>query len=117
PAQTKIDLFARSGSYPYTKAKNDKLTKALVKFIIQDTQPISLATSRNRQGYLGVTCSWLDSDFKIHEVLLSLTYVRYPHTANVIQEKLEEVIENWGLTRKLVVGKDLMPVEVLMARA
>ncbi|CAG8839434.1 24300_t:CDS:2, partial [Cetraspora pellucida] len=81
PAQTKIDLFARSGSYPYTKAKNDKLTKALT-------------------GYLGVTCSWLDSDFKIHEVLLSLTFVRYPHTANVIQEKLEEVIENWGLTRK-----------------
>ncbi|CAG8735591.1 22232_t:CDS:2 [Cetraspora pellucida] len=44
--------------------------------------------------------SWLDSDFKIHEVLLSLTYVQYPHTANVIQEKLE-VIEKWSLKGKV----------------
>ncbi|CAG8554858.1 8803_t:CDS:2 [Cetraspora pellucida] len=88
---------------------NDKLVKALVKFLILDAQPISLVVSSNlhefikeldpmfsfpdEKRYLGVTCSWLDSDFKIHEVLLSLTYVRYPHTANVIQEKLEEVIE------------------------
>ncbi|CAG8710331.1 12180_t:CDS:2 [Cetraspora pellucida] len=43
----------------------------------------------------------LYSDFKIHEVLLSFTYVRYPHTANVIQEKLEEVIEKWGLKGKV----------------
>src|SRR5260364_68499 len=60
-----------------------------------------LWTSRNRQGYLGITCSWLDSDFKIHEVLLSLTYIRYPHTADVIKEKLEETIEAWGLTEKV----------------
>ncbi|CAG8750834.1 20207_t:CDS:2, partial [Cetraspora pellucida] len=131
PAQTKIDLFARSGSYSYTKAKNDKLTKALVKFIIQDAQPISLAVSPN-------FCEF------IKELNPSITFPYICHTANVIQEKLEEVIENWGLTRKvysittdnganmkvainkmsniiripcsahtlqLVVGKGLMPVE------
>ncbi|CAG8489150.1 22907_t:CDS:2, partial [Cetraspora pellucida] len=93
PAQTKIDLFARSGSYSYTKVKNDKLTKALIMrkklkdSITYCSLTTNLWTSRNRQGY--------------------------PHTANVIQEKLEEVIENWGLTGKLVVGKGLMPVEII----
>ncbi|CAG8856744.1 1478_t:CDS:1, partial [Gigaspora margarita] len=157
PKQIKIDFFAKSGSHPHTKSKNDKLTKALVKFLIQDAQPISLAvssnfhefikeldpmfslpnekcvkqiihilynksfeimqkklkdsitycslttdlwTSCNRQEYLGITCLWLDSDFKIHEVLLSLTYIRYPYTADIIKEKLEETIEAWGLTEK-----------------
>lgn len=123
---------------------------ALVKFIVCSAQPISLWTGRNRQGYLGVTCSWIDPEFKIHEILLSLSYVRYPHTAEVIQEKLEKIMSDWGLTEKvhsvttdnganmkaainrmantiripctahtlqLVVGKGLMPVEVLVARA
>ncbi|CAG8479792.1 14960_t:CDS:2 [Dentiscutata erythropus] len=52
PMQTTIDLFARSGPYPYTKSKNDKLTKALVKFLIHDAQPISFAVSPNFHEFI-----------------------------------------------------------------
>ncbi|CAG8790343.1 44766_t:CDS:2, partial [Gigaspora margarita] len=52
PKQIKIDFFAKSGSYPYTKSKNNKLTKALVKFLIQDAQPISLAVSPNFREFI-----------------------------------------------------------------
>lgn len=38
-------------------------------------------TAKNRQGFLGVTCSFLDKDFTIHEITLTIEYVRYPHTA------------------------------------
>ncbi|CAG8603250.1 3887_t:CDS:2 [Cetraspora pellucida] len=44
----------------------------------------------------------IDSEFKIHEILLSLTYVKYSHTANTIQEKLEDIISDWGLTEKMI---------------
>ncbi|CAG8765904.1 39639_t:CDS:2, partial [Gigaspora margarita] len=47
PKQTKIDIFARSGSYPHTESKNDKLTKELIKFFICNAQPISLVVSSN----------------------------------------------------------------------
>ncbi|CAG8767175.1 7813_t:CDS:2, partial [Gigaspora margarita] len=52
PKQIKIDFFAKSGSHPHTKSKNHKLTKALVKFLIQDAQPISLAVSPNFHEFI-----------------------------------------------------------------
>ncbi|CAG8550980.1 16325_t:CDS:2, partial [Cetraspora pellucida] len=69
--------------------------------ITQNGPRLSESDSYNRQEYFGVTCSWIDPEFKIYKILLSLSYVRYPHTANVIQEKLENIIANWGLIRKI----------------
>ncbi|CAG8812985.1 30559_t:CDS:2, partial [Gigaspora margarita] len=61
PNKSKSIFFAKSGSYPYTKSKNDKLTKALVKFFIQDAQPISLAVSPNFREFI----KELDSMFSL----------------------------------------------------
>ena len=38
-------------------------------------------TARNKQEFLGVTCSFLDKNFVIHEITLAVEYIRYPHTA------------------------------------
>ncbi|GBC10070.1 hypothetical protein RclHR1_09310005 [Rhizophagus clarus] len=44
------------------------------KFVEKNAISVSLTTDmwtgRNRQGFLGVTCSFLDKNFKIHEVIL-----------------------------------------------
>src|SRR4051812_2408591 len=36
-----------------------------------------LWTARNWQGYIGVTCCFLDEKFQLHEIVLTVTYVRY----------------------------------------
>ena len=50
-------------------------------------------TARNRQGFLGVTCSFLDKNFIIHEVTLTVEYVRYPHTGENIYDTLFVILD------------------------
>ena len=51
-------------------------------------------TARSGQGYIGVTCSYIDSKFTLHEITLTVNHVRYSHTAEHIAESLEETLEN-----------------------
>ena len=62
---------------------------------------LDLWTAKNRQGYLGITCSFLDNTFNLREFILDIAYIRYPHTANHILESLEQVLEEWKI-RELV---------------
>ncbi|CAG8765234.1 797_t:CDS:2, partial [Rhizophagus irregularis] len=56
-----------------------------------------LWTSKSRHSYLGVTATWLSSDFKFREVLLSCNHIEYPHTGEVISEELFQIIHRWRL--------------------
>ena len=58
-------------------------------------------TGRNRQGFLGVTCSFLDKNFMIHEIILTIEYIRYPHTAQNISDALFVILDQWGLREKV----------------
>jgi hypothetical protein len=58
-------------------------------------------TSRSRKGYIGVTCSFVDKNWKLVEVTLTVQYVPYPHTANHIRETLENIINYWDLNGKI----------------
>lgn len=58
-------------------------------------------TARNRQGFLGVTCSFLDKTFKIQEIILTIEYVRYPHTAENISDTLLALLDEWELREKV----------------
>ena len=111
---------------------------------------LDLWTSRSRQGYLGVTCSFIDSKWKLKEFTLTIEYVRYPHTAIHILETLEFILEEWKIRDKvytittdngsnvkkaiddmkeikwlgciahtlhLVVGKGMIPAQILIMRA
>src|SRR5438045_4666913 len=51
-----------------------------------------LWTSKSRHSYLGVTATWLSSDFKFREVLLSCNHLAHLHTGEVIDEELFQVI-------------------------
>src|SRR5207302_5178628 len=39
--------------------------------------------------------------FELHEVTLTVNYVRYPHTSQHIAESLEETLAEWNLREKL----------------
>lgn len=57
-------------------------------------------TGRNRQGFLGVTCSFSDKNFTIHEVILTIEHIRYPHTSQNISDALFVILDEWGLRDK-----------------
>jgi hypothetical protein len=58
-------------------------------------------TARNRQGFLGVTCSFLDKNFILHEIVLTVEYVKYPHTSQHIAETLITILNEWNIKEKV----------------
>jgi hypothetical protein len=60
-----------------------------------------LWTARNRQGFLGVTCCFLDKNFTIQEVILTIEYMKYPHTAQNISDTLLAILDSWELKDKV----------------
>ena len=58
-------------------------------------------TAKNRQGFLGVTCFFLDKNFVIQEVILTVEYVRYPHTAENISDALLVILDQWEIREKV----------------
>lgn len=74
-------------------------------FVEDNAVSVSLTTDmwtgRNRQGYLGVTCSFLDKNFTIHEIILTIEYIRYPHTAQNISDALFVILDQWYLRDKV----------------
>jgi hypothetical protein len=60
-----------------------------------------LWTSRSKQGFFAVTCHFITSSFEMIEVTLAIRYIPYPHTANAIQELLEEIIFEWKIQDKV----------------
>jgi hypothetical protein len=83
-------------NYSFPKLKN---------MLSIETTSVSLTmdlwTARNRQGYLGVTCSYFDQSFKLREFTLDITYVRYPHTAVHIKDTLENILNEWNIREKV----------------
>ena len=49
-----------------------------------------------------MTLHWLSSDFEIYNVILAVEKMEYPHTGERIKEYLNEKIEEFGLTGKII---------------
>ncbi|CAG8588011.1 2981_t:CDS:2 [Cetraspora pellucida] len=62
---------------------------------------IDLWTAKNWQGFFGVTCSYIDQQFHLNEVTLTIQHVQYPHTVNNIYETVENIIRYWNLMGKV----------------
>lgn len=86
------------------KAYNFTLPTMIGK-IKADAKSVSVTTdmwtARNGQGYIGVTCSYIDAKFNLNEITLTVNYVRYPHTSQHIAESLEETFNEWNLREKV----------------
>ncbi|CAG8704546.1 6155_t:CDS:2, partial [Scutellospora calospora] len=58
-------------------------------------------SSRTNQAYIGVTVTWINSNFELKEALLTIQLLPSLHTAEAIEDSLNQVITNWGLTGRV----------------
>ncbi|CAB5351368.1 unnamed protein product [Rhizophagus irregularis] len=56
-----------------------------------------LWTGRNQKGFLEITCSYIDPEFILKEVILAIEYVQYPHNAEHIAECFEGILKKWKI--------------------
>ncbi|CAB5336226.1 unnamed protein product [Rhizophagus irregularis] len=93
PKYIKLLIFK---AYNYSKP-------LIIEKLEKDANAVSLTcdlwTGRNRQGFLGIICSYLDPEFQLHEVILSVQYIPYSHTDH-IGDTLLAVLDEWGLQDK-----------------
>ncbi|CAG8753689.1 14990_t:CDS:2, partial [Cetraspora pellucida] len=63
------------------------------------TTAIHLSTdlwmAKSQHGYLGVMVTWLSSDFKFQEALLSCNQLAYLHNSKLISKELFQIICKW----------------------
>jgi hypothetical protein len=60
-----------------------------------------LWTAYSRDGYLGVTVSWINADFQMNEAVLALSHLPYPHTGQAIADRIRRIAEFWGINKKI----------------
>lgn len=87
-----------SEAYENTK---QSLLDIFEKNIISCSLTCNLWTGHNRLGYLGVTCSYVDTNFQLQETILSINHLPYPHTGEIIAEALNSIINEWNLSNKV----------------
>ncbi|RIB11668.1 hypothetical protein C2G38_2250016 [Gigaspora rosea] len=90
---------------PCTPKQQELITQSLISFIIKFVQPLYILQNESFRellltchGYLGVTATWLTSNFEFCEALLSCNHLPYPHSGEVISAELLQVINDWNLS-------------------
>ncbi|CAG8581658.1 1881_t:CDS:2 [Cetraspora pellucida] len=105
--QTKVTDYYNNTTSPCSSQRQKLIARKLIQFIIQFIQPLYILqdpsfrkfvyASKSHHGYLGVTTTWLSSDFKLNKALFSCNHLAYPHTGEVICEELIRLIHKWQL--------------------
>ncbi|CAG8459591.1 10078_t:CDS:2 [Scutellospora calospora] len=54
-------------------------------------------TTYSKSDYIRVICHFINSDYKLNEVILVIRHILYPHDAITIKNELENIIINWVL--------------------
>ncbi|GES76468.1 zinc finger BED domain-containing protein 1-like [Rhizophagus clarus] len=52
-------------------------------------------------GYIGITCAYIDNQFKLNEAILAIKYMPYSHTSEAIAEEIMSILNEWKLTDKV----------------
>ncbi|GES93814.1 zinc finger BED domain-containing protein 1-like [Rhizophagus clarus] len=86
-------------AYNNSKQELIKLFGNTIKFCSITTD---LWTGRDRQGYIGVTCSFINKEFELQEIMLACQYIEYPHTSQNIARTIMNLIFEWGLEKKFI---------------
>ena len=58
----------------------------------------------HHRPYIGVTIHWISANFELHQALLTIEEISYPHTGWNIAEKLAKTFDKWGLNNRIFVG-------------
>ena len=62
---------------------------------------LDLWTARSNYEYLGITCLFLDQQYNLKEIALTISHIKYPHTAENIKDAIEEILNKWNLRSKV----------------
>ena len=76
---------------------HDQLRSLLDNSVIAIHLTTDLWTVKSWHSYLDIIATWLSSDFKFQEVLLSYNHLAHPHTGEIISEELFQIICEWHL--------------------
>ncbi len=69
------------------------MVEQIIKEAISVLLITDLWTSQNRKGFIRITYSYINSDFTLKEITLTVQYVRYPYTAKNIAECIENILQ------------------------
>ena len=92
------DRLSESVGYTTTQLRQ-LMDKTMVKFSFTTDLWTAIHTP-----YIGVTIHWLSSDFVLHQALLTIEKLPYPHDADHIEDVLRNTFEAWELQEKTFVG-------------
>jgi hypothetical protein len=97
PGEKKIRIMI-ARSYGYNR---DKLTQ-----LLKTAQSIFLTadlwSSHSKNGYLGLTATWINQNFEIMNVLLEITYFPSPYTAIAIADTIKNIIQKWKIEDRVI---------------
>ncbi|XP_068309623.1 zinc finger BED domain-containing protein RICESLEEPER 2-like [Pyrus communis] len=62
---------------------------------------LDLWTSQRTDGYLALAAHFVDKDWKLHKRILSFCYMPHPHTGIALSEKINALVTEWGIEKKL----------------
>ncbi len=68
------------------------MVEQIIKEAISVLLITDLWTSQNRKGFIRITYSYINSDFTLKEITLTIQYIRYPHTVKNIAECIENIL-------------------------
>ncbi|KAI5430472.1 hypothetical protein KIW84_034886 [Lathyrus oleraceus] len=57
--------------------------------------------SNQKKRYMTITTHYIDDDWDMQSCILRFVYIEYPHTAEIISNKLFECVMAWNIDRKL----------------
>ncbi|CAG8627110.1 20347_t:CDS:1, partial [Racocetra persica] len=87
--ETVKNIIYSAYNYSFLQLKPQIIAEAISVSLTMD-----LWTARNHQGYLGITCSYVDQFFRLKEFMLDIVYIKYPHIAKNISNTVEEILKD-----------------------
>jgi hypothetical protein len=57
--------------------------------------------SKSTESFLGVTCHYIDLDFYLRNLVLTLKYLNDKHSTEFIHQNIQQVLNDWKLDDKV----------------
>nr|XP_033938439.1 uncharacterized protein LOC117446386 [Pseudochaenichthys georgianus] len=88
-------------------AKYNEIATLLHTLIYNDIRDISFTTDIwtsdvSPVSMLGLTAQWLDKDYKLYRAVLHSQELPGSHTANMIREAFEAMLQQWNISKEMV---------------
>ncbi|CAG8552136.1 11177_t:CDS:2 [Cetraspora pellucida] len=96
--QTTLENKEKNNAY------REKMSEFDTAFVVLESVSLTIEfwSSKAKYRYLGITVTWVTSNFEIKNVMLETQYVPSPHTSKIIINELYKFIELWNLKNHII---------------